>query len=337
MAAGDELLRVEHLSISFPGESGRVRVVDDVSFTVKRNEILALVGESGSGKTVTATALLRLNRPPARIESGRILMDGQDLLQVSEARLQQVRGQRISMIFQSPRSSLNPLMKVGDQIARVFRIHQGLDRAAARRETVKMLREVGISDPEARAEVYPHQMSGGMCQRVMIAMALACKPDLLIADEPTTGLDVTIEAQIFDLIKDLQEKVGMSVLLITHDLGVVAGVCHRVAVMHGGHLVECGDVETLFGAHKHPYSDRLFGSLLQLHESAEFVAPEPVRSGIDFTTPGCRFASKCPQAVQTCFNRKPEVITLAPGHTVMCHLYSDTRPTSAGAESGRRA
>ncbi len=319
-----ELLAVRGLTVAYPRGRQRTRVVDDVSFAIRKNEVLGLVGESGSGKTVTATAIMRLGRPPAQIEAGQIIFQGDDLLQQSEARLQRVRGGHISMIFQSPRTSLNPLMKVGDQIARVYALHAGLRGGAARAEAVKMLQMVGISDPETRYETYPHQLSGGMCQRVMIAMALACKPDLLIADEPTTGLDVTIEAQIFDLIKELQAQIGMSVLLITHDLGVVADICHRVAVMHGGHIVEMGDVRTIFKQQKHPYSNHLLGSLLRIDRDV-VVSPEQLAAAgrVDYATPGCRYAQKCPSATDTCRRVKPAVTALAPGHTVMCHLYGE--------------
>lgn len=318
------LLEVEGLSVTFPREWHRLRVVDNVSFTIQRREVLGLVGESGSGKTVTAGAVMGLSRPPAKVEAGAVRLHGENLLGRSEAELQKIRGARISMIFQTPRTSLNPLMKVGEQIGRVYRIHAGLKGAAAREAALKMLRQVGISDPEARYEAYAHQLSGGMCQRVMIGMALACKPDLLIADEPSTGLDVTIEAQIFDLIQELRLEMGMSVLLITHDLGVVADACDRVAVMHAGHIVEMGPVREIFQEHKHPYSAHLLGSLLRMDRDLSVGAGELRPStAVDLATPGCRYADKCPMAKQICRVRRPVMTEVGPGHGVMCHLYGE--------------
>jgi peptide/nickel transport system ATP-binding protein len=319
-----ELLTVKGLSVTFPQENNSNRVVDDISFSIRRNEIIGLVGESGSGKTVTATAVLRLTRQPAEIETGQILFYDEDLLTKPEMELQEIRGSQISMIFQNPRTSLNPLMKVGDQIARAYKIHSKYKKSKAKSEALKMLKLVGIPDPEARYNAYPHELSGGMCQRVMIAMALACNPDLLIADEPTTGLDVTIEAQVFDLIKELQKEIGMSVLLITHDLGVVAETCDRVAVMYGGHIVEMADVKTIFREQKHPYSKHLLGSLLELDQNSnENLEIAEMTPPIDYKTTGCRFANRCSTALPLCFSMKPSVTTVGNGHTVMCHLYKE--------------
>jgi peptide/nickel transport system ATP-binding protein len=319
-----ELLNIKGLSVTFPQEEQSHRVVDDISFSIRRNEVMGLVGESGSGKTVTATAVLRLTRQPAEIETGEILFHEEDLLAKPEAELQKIRGSQISMIFQNPRTSLNPLMKVGDQIARAYKIHSKYKKSKAKSEALRMLKLVGIPDPVARYRAYPHELSGGMCQRVMIAMALACSPDLLIADEPTTGLDVTIEAQVFDLIKELQKDIGMSVLLITHDLGIVAETCHRVAIMYGGHIVEMADVHTIFREQKHPYSKHLLGSLLELDQKLNVdMDIQEMTPPIDYKTTGCRYANRCPSATPICFSKKPAVTTVAKGHTVMCHLYKE--------------
>ncbi|WP_078429245.1 ABC transporter ATP-binding protein [Alkalihalobacterium alkalinitrilicum] len=320
----EELLDVKGLTVTFPQQQKINRVVDDISFSIRRNEVIGLVGESGSGKTVTATAVLSLTRQPAKIETGQIIFQEEDLLAKKETELQKIRGSQISMIFQNPRTSLNPLMKVGEQIARAYKIHSKYNNAEAKAESLKMLKLVGIPDPNARYDAYPHELSGGMCQRIMIAMALACNPDLLIADEPTTGLDVTIEAQIFDLIKELQKKLGMSVLLITHDLGIVAETCDRVAVMYGGNIVEMADVQTIFKEQKHPYSQHLIGSLLRLDQnSSAEIEIEDITPGIDYNTQGCRYANRCPVATEVCFSTKPVVTNVGDGHTVMCHLYGE--------------
>lgn len=323
---GNGLLSVRNLSVAFPRKRGTdVAVVDDVSFNVGANEYVGLVGESGSGKTVTALSVMGLTRSPGKVVSGEVWFKGRDLKSLGEDELRTVRGNQISMIFQSLRSSLNPLMKVGDQVARVYRIHHGLGQDEARSKAVEMLRRVGIPDAGRRAEDYPHQLSGGMCQRVMIAMMIACEPDFLIADEPTTGLDVTIQAQIFQLIRDLQKQLRSSVLLITHDLGVVAETCQRVLVMHAGHIVEMGNVETIFADSKHPYTRHLMSSILRIDK--EVVFPEDMRSvseDILYAPQGCRFAHKCDQAIEDrCFRDKPKKVEIASGHWVRCHLYGE--------------
>jgi peptide/nickel transport system ATP-binding protein len=323
-----QLLRVQNLSVAFPRKRGPdVVVVDDVSFSLGQNEYVGLVGESGSGKTVTALAVMGLTHAPGKVTSGEVWFKGLDLRTLGEDELRAVRGDQISMIFQSLRSSLNPLMKVGDQVARVYRIHHGLDQKQARSAAIEMLHSVGIPDAKRRAEDYPHQLSGGMCQRVMIAMMISCQPDFLIADEPTTGLDVTIQAQIFELIRDLQRQLKSSVLLITHDLGVVAETCQRVLVMHAGHIVEMADVETIFADSKHPYTKHLMSSILRIDK--EIVFPEDMRTiseDILYVPQGCRFAHKCDQAVEgRCFQDKPSLMEIGGGHWVMCHLYREQK------------
>jgi ABC-type dipeptide/oligopeptide/nickel transport system ATPase component len=264
------ILAVEGLSVSFPGlREERVRVVDDVSFEVRRPETVALVGESGSGKSVTALSIMGLNAPSARIDAGRVLLDGRDLLGMDDDEKRAYLGNRIGMIFQSPRTSLNPLVKAGEQIARVVRLHRDIGRRDAREAALELMSSVGIEDPKRRSHAYPHQLSGGMAQRIMIAMALAAEPELLIADEPTTALDVTIQAQIFDLLLELRERHHMSVLLITHDLAVVAETSDRVVVMHRGRVVESGPTRAIFEEPAHPYTQRLVLSILRADRRVE--------------------------------------------------------------------
>lgn len=318
----EELLRVEHLSITFPGREGRVAVVDDVSFDVRREETVGLVGESGSGKTVTALAIMRLSRSPARVEQGQIWFGGEDLQAKTERVMYRIRGRSISMIFQTPRSSLNPLMRVGDQIARVFQLHQGLGRREGRQKAREMLRQVGISEAQRHMRSYPHQLSGGMSQRVLIAMMIACEPQLLIADEPTTGLDVTVQAQIFELIKQVQQGRRMAMLLITHDLGVIAELCQRMVVMYAGHVMETGAVGCVFEKAGHPYTQMLLHSMLRVDRTANAA---PVGRGVEeiaYTLTACRFAPRCPSVMDICWVQKPAMVAIEPGHQVMCHLYS---------------
>ena len=313
-----ELLAVRDLTVHFETDEGTVQAVDAASLAVRAGEIVGLVGESGSGKSVTALAILRLIRPPGRIVGGAIEFEGRDLVDASEEQLRQIRGSQISMVFQSPRTSLNPVIPVGRQIARLLRLHAGLAAAAARARTLAMLDEAGIAEPERRAAQYPHQLSGGMCQRVMIAMALATNPRLLIADEPTTGLDVSIAAQILDLLRDLGRRTGAAILLITHDLGVVAGICDRVAVMHAGQIVERADVHRLFKQPAHPYTRGLLRSVPRLDR--EFVM-EPIAGAVPSLLdppPGCRFAPRCGLVMEACGVRRPPAVEIAPGHTVAC-------------------
>ena len=322
------LLEVKGLKTYFYTEDGVVRAVDGVSFEVFPGEVLGLVGESGCGKSVTSLSIMRLISKPGRIDEGQILLDGEDLLKLPEEEMIKVRGNRISMIFQQPQTALNPVFKVGDQLAEVLDVHQDLGKEAGWKRAVALLKMVGVPDPERRAEAYPHELSGGMAQRVMIAMALACVPELLIADEPTTALDVTIQAQILDLMRDLRREMGTSVILITHDLGVVAEMAERVAVMYAGEIVEQTDVNTLFDEPFHPYTQGLIGSIPILGEIKEKldVIPGSVPNLVNLP-PGCRFAPRCQArfkyACTTCAEVKPELVEVKRGHFVRCWLYQD--------------
>jgi len=316
----DALVAVRGLTTRFFTEEGVSYAVEDVSFEVPRGQTVALVGESGCGKTVTALSILRLvPDPPGRIVAGEVLLDGQNLLDLPEERMREVRGNRISMIFQEPMTSLNPVFTVGDQVLEALLLHTDVDREEGRRRTVEMLRKVGIPDPERRMDEYPHQMSGGMRQRVMIAMALVCGPDLLIADEPTTALDVTIQAQILDLLRALQADLGMSILLITHDLGVVAEMAHRVAVMYLGRIVEQAEVGELFDRPLHPYTVGLFRSRPTLERRRTLatipgLVPSPMR-----VPPGCAFHPRCPLADgDRCARERPPLVDAGRDHAVAC-------------------
>ncbi len=315
----EPLLRIENLQTHFLTDDALIRAVDGVSYDVHAGETLAVVGESGSGKTVTALSILRLiPEPPGRIVGGRILFKGQDLLRLDGPGMRRVRGKEISMIFQEPMTSLNPVYTCGEQIIETLVLHERLGRRAARKRTIEMLQRVGIPAAEQRVDEYPHQMSGGMRQRVMIAMALACRPSILIADEPTTALDVTIQAQILELLKQLQREFGMAVILITHDLGVVAETATRVAVMYGGQVVESCDVRTAFRRPLHPYTAGLQASLPKLGVAQDRlrVIPGNVPNPARFPQ-GCRFHPRCPVAVERCL-RDPELRELASGHSTRC-------------------
>jgi oligopeptide/dipeptide ABC transporter ATP-binding protein len=322
------LLEVKGLKTYFYTEDGVVRAVDGVSFEVYSGEVLGLVGESGCGKSVTSLSIMRLISKPGRIDEGQILLDGQDLLKLPEDEMIKVRGNRISMIFQQPQTALNPVFKVGDQLAEVLDVHQDLGREAGWKRAVALLKMVGVPDPERRAEAYPHELSGGMAQRVMIAMALACVPELLIADEPTTALDVTIQAQILDLMRDLRREMGTSVILITHDLGVVAEMAERVAVMYAGEIVEQTDVNSLFDEPLHPYTQGLIGSIPVLGEIKDKldVIPGSVPNLVNLP-PGCRFAPRCQARFKysctICAEVKPELVEVKQGHLVRCWLYQN--------------
>ena len=322
------LLEVKGLKTYFYTEDGVVRAVDGVNFEVYPGEVLGLVGESGCGKSVTSLSIMRLISKPGRIDEGEILLDGENLLKLPEDEMIKVRGNRISMIFQQPQTALNPVFKVGDQLAEVLNVHQDLGRDAGWKRAVALLKMVGVPDPARRAEAYPHELSGGMAQRVMIAMALACVPELLIADEPTTALDVTIQAQILDLMRDLRREMGTSVILITHDLGVVAEMAERVAVMYAGEIVEQTDVNSLFDQPLHPYTQGLIGSIPVLGEIKEKldVIPGSVPNLVNLP-PGCRFAPRCHARFKygctICAEVKPELEEVKPGHYVRCWLYQN--------------
>ena len=314
-----DLLEVRDLTVHFDTEAGLVEAVDGVTFNVRSGEILGVVGESGSGKSVTALALLRLIRPPGRIVQGAVRFEGTDLVGLSEDEMRAVRGTRIAMVFQSPRTALNPVLTVGRQISRLFELHQGASRAEGRTRTIGMLKLVGISEPERRARQYAHQLSGGMCQRVMIAMALATSPRLLLADEPTTGLDVSIAAQILDLLRDLGRRTGASILLITHDLGVVAEVCDRVAVMHAGQIVEVGAVRAIFARPLHPYTQALVRSIPRIDRDVTMEPIPGIVPSLLAPPPGCRYADRCPRVLDVCRRDRPAPRAAAPDHEVACH------------------
>jgi oligopeptide/dipeptide ABC transporter ATP-binding protein len=322
----DNILKVSGLKTYFFTEDGVVKAVDGVDFEVKRGEVMGLVGESGCGKSVTSFSIMRLIGTPGKIVEGRIIFDGQDLLTLPESEMVRMRGNRLSMIFQQPTGCLNPVFKVGDQIAEVLDIHQSLGKAASWERAIELMHMVGIPEPEKRAHAYPHELSGGQAQRVMIAMALACVPELLIADEPTTALDVTIQAQILDLMRDLQNKMDTSIILITHDLGVVAEMVDRVAVMYAGRIVEQTDVDTLFSDPQHPYTRGLIASVPVMGIVQEKLAtiPGSVPDLINLP-PGCKFAPRCRARVEhkleICTQEEPALIAVAPGHSVRCWLY----------------
>ena len=325
----DLVLEVKNLKTVFFTNSGLFKAVDDLSFAVKRGETLAIVGESGCGKSVTALSLMRLvPDPPGRIVGGSVSLEGTDLLALDEAQMRRIRGDRISMIFQEPMTSLNPVMRIGDQIIEAVRLHQKVSSKEAWKQAVDMLRLVRIPEPERRAREYPHQLSGGMRQRAMIAMALACRPALLIADEPTTALDVTIQAQILALILDLQKELGTGLVLITHDLGVVAQTAQRVIVMYAGRKVEEATVEALFAAPKHPYTRGLMASIPAV-PTPGIVAPERLNE-IPGTVPslvrlpkGCAFAPRCQLAVKRCEAEYPPLADWGGGHLAACWRAAD--------------
>jgi peptide/nickel transport system ATP-binding protein len=329
---GEVLLDVRGLRTSFVLREGTVRAVTGVDFFVRRGEILGLVGESGCGKSVTSLSIMGLVSEPGKIEAGEVMFDGQDLLKLSDAKMRDIRGDRISMIFQQPTSSLNPVLNVGFQIGEVLEAHRGMKRKAARARALELMQMVGIPDPKRRLDSYPFEMSGGMAQRVMIAMALACEPELLIADEPTTALDVTIQAQILDLMRRLQRETGTAIVLITHDLGVVAEMCDRVAVMYAGEIIEETDTRTLFRRPHHPYSQGLIGSVPILGQpvSSLSVIPGMVPNLIDLPE-GCRFAPRCVARtqydVEPATEVHPELLPVEGNHTVRCWLYHASADT----------
>lgn len=321
----EKLVEIRNLRTHFHTEDGVVPAVDGVNFYIKRGETLGVVGESGCGKSVTSLSVMRLiPNPPGKIVEGEILFEGQDLIKKSEAEMRKIRGNDISMIFQEPMTSLNPVYTIGDQIAEAIQLHQGLNKKEAIDKAIEMLRLVGIPLPERRVKEYPHQLSGGMRQRVMIAMALSCNPKLLIADEPTTALDVTIQAQILELMKKLKKELGMAIMLITHDLGVVAEMCERVIVMYGGKVVEEADAVSLFKTPLHPYTEGLLQSIPRMDEDVEKlhviegVVPNPLH-----LPQGCRFNPRCPYAIEKCTQSQPELEQVAPGRYVACFLSAE--------------
>jgi len=319
-----ELIRVKDLHTSFFTPEGEVRAIDGVSFSIDEGKTLGLVGESGCGKSVTSLSIMRLiASPPGKIVGGEIFYRGRDLLRLNNEEMRKIRGNEISMIFQEPMTSLNPVFTVGNQIGEAIKLHQGLGKKETRAKTIEMLRLVKIADPESRVDAYPHQLSGGMRQRVMIAMALSCNPSLLIADEPTTALDVTIQAQILELIKELQQKIGgMALLLITHDLGVVAEQADDVAIMYAGKIVEKANVREIFARPLHPYTVGLLHSLpgtggakKKRLDAIPGMVPSPLH-----LPSGCRFRDRCPKAAGICAEGEPELLEKETGHWVACHF-----------------
>jgi len=323
---GNKILDIHDLKTYFYTEDGVVKAVDGVDLHVGRGEVLGLVGESGCGKSVTSFSILRLVGIPGKIVSGEVCFEGEDLLRLNDADMRAIRGNRISMIFQQPTSCLNPVFKVGAQIAEVLDVHQQFNKHEIQERVVELLQMVGIPEPAKRANCYPHELSGGMAQRVMIAMALACTPELLIADEPTTALDVTIQAQVLDLLTTLRSQTGASIILITHDLGIVAETCERVAVMYAGRIVEETSVETLFANPLHPYTAGLIGSVPVLGQCKERlqVIPGSVPNLIDLPA-GCKFAPRCmarlERGLEICTREEPPLRPVEARHPVRCWLY----------------
>jgi oligopeptide/dipeptide ABC transporter ATP-binding protein len=318
-----DLLQVRNLETSFFTPEGQVRAIDGVSFEIGEGKTLGLVGESGCGKSVSSLSIMRLiPSPPGQIVGGEIFYRGRDLLKLSNEEMRKIRGNEISMIFQEPMTSLNPVFTVGNQIGEAISLHQGLAKKETRGKTIEMLRLVKIADPESRVDSYPHQLSGGMRQRVMIAMALSCNPSLLIADEPTTALDVTIQAQILELMKELQQQIGMALLLITHDLGVVAEQADDVAIMYAGKIVERANTRAMFNRPFHPYTVGLLNSLPTVGEKKKRrleAIPGMVPSPLKLPS-GCRFRDRCPKAAELCSESEPQLVEKEAGHSVACHF-----------------
>jgi oligopeptide/dipeptide ABC transporter ATP-binding protein len=323
----DAALRVRDLRTYFFTRSGVVKAADGISFDLRKGETLCLVGESGCGKTVTALSILGLvDSPPGRIVGGEIWYHQENLLQCSQERLRAIRGNRIAMIFQDPQSSLNPIFTVGDQIAEQIKLHRGLGERAAREQAVALMKQVGIPEAEKRVQDYPHQFSGGMKQRVLIAAALSCDPEILIADEPTTALDVTIKAQILDILRRLKEERGMSLLFITHDLGVVAEIADRIVVMYGGRLAEAGTSLDIFDDPKHPYTWGLIDCLPDMSRVRDRLTPIPGTIPSLIEPPqSCIFHPRCPRGMPICTQEMPPHILISGEHRVVCQLYKDSR------------
>lgn len=319
----DLLLEVQNLKTRFKTDDGSFFAVDDVSFSVKKGQTLGIVGESGCGKSVTSLSIMRLIQKPGLIDSGKVLFKGQNLLDLSEDKMREIRGNEIAMIFQEPMTSLNPVYTIGDQIEEAILLHQkDLNKQQARERAIEMLRLVGIPAPEKRFFEYPHQLSGGMRQRVMIAMAISCNPELLIADEPTTALDVTIQAQILDLMRKLQKDFGAGMILITHDLGVVAEMCQEVAVMYAGRVVEYGTVEDIFYRPKHPYTKGLLDSIPHFETGHKLEKLQTIKGMVPslYNLPkGCRFADRCPYVQNDCREAYPSLENLRSIHKVACY------------------
>jgi oligopeptide/dipeptide ABC transporter ATP-binding protein len=322
LSSGDAILEVRDLTVEFATEHGVLRAVDGVSFAMRPGEIVGLVGESGAGKSLTSEAILRLvPSPPGRI-TGEVRFRGRDLLALDEAALAQIRGKDIAMVFQNPGASLNPVFRVGDQMLEAMALHLRERRKTLRARVVEILGRVGIPSAAARARDYPHQFSGGMAQRAMIGMAMSCVPSLLIADEPTTALDVTIQAQVLALLRSLAREMGVAVLLVSHDLGIISQMCHRVLVMYAGRIVEEAPVAAIFRAAAHPYTRALIDCLPRLEGSNRLGVIPGVMPGLRAIPPGCRFHPRCPRVEPMCASEEPRLRSLASGHRAACHLVS---------------
>ncbi|HTY91425.1 MAG TPA: ABC transporter ATP-binding protein [Methanocella sp.] len=320
----DIILSIRGLKTNFYTYTGVVKALDGVNLDIIKGETIGLVGETGCGKSVTALSILRLIKwPPGRIDEGSILFDNKDLLKINEKEMRNIRGNKISMIFQEPMTSFNPVYTIGDQISEVLILHQHLKKADANKKAVEMLKFTQVPDPERVAKSHPYELSGGMLQRAMIAMALSCQPQILIADEPTTALDVTIQAQILELIRDLKNKINATVLIITHDLGVVADICDRVGVMYAGNVIELADVRSIFYKPLHPYTVGLISSIPKITQNTDRRLDTIPGSVPNLITPppGCRFHPRCSKAMDICKVEKPACLEIEPGHFVMCHLY----------------
>ena len=316
------LLDVQHLTVTFERAGSVLTAVDDLTLAIESGETLGLVGESGSGKSVTALAILRLLQPPGRVTAGSVLFEGRNLLHLQETEMRSVRGGRISLIFQEPMTALNPTMRVGDQIAEALTAH-GIGHEEARQRTIELLDDVRIPDPIRRVRDYPHQLSGGMRQRVMIAIALACRPPLVIADEPTTALDVTIQATILELIRSMIERFHMSLIFITHNLGVVAHTCDTIGVMYASHIVELGSTDEIFTNPLHPYTQGLLNSIPRLDTQQKFLTPiKGLVCNMMEPPAGCKFHPRCEQAMDICTQEIPKMKEISPGHFAACHLHN---------------
>ena len=334
----DVILQVKDLKTYFFDRTGKVPAVDGVDFTIRKGETLGIVGESGCGKSVTSMSILKLLPPEGKVVDGEIIFKGENIVNYSAEQMEKIRGKEIAMIFQEPMTSLNPVYTVGTQISEMITAHEKVSKKEVRERAIEMLRLVGIPSPEKRVDEYPHELSGGMRQRVMIAMALSCNPELLIADEPTTALDVTIQAQVLELMKQLIREKEMSMLMITHDLGVVAEVCEDVAVMYAGRIVEKGTADDVFNHMRHPYTEGLFDSLPNLKQRGEELVPiKGLMPDPSDLPPGCAFAPRCPYATEACTKAVPELASVdgSETHFVACSAYKDPEFRLRGNQDGR--